>query len=62
MGSGDVSLLPVILDFMREVRDCFHVLAGHTHPQADVIDQGGTVRGHAGRAEELRKDLVGISR
>lgn len=61
MGSGDVSVLPTIINFMEETRDALKVLATHTHPTTAQIVQGSTVSGHATNIGGLRDDLDSIS-
>lgn len=62
-GSGSISLLHLMLDVWKEVRDALRVLADHTHNSGIVPmpDQSGAVHVHADAVDERRCDLEEIS-
>ncbi|MBI9080463.1 MAG: hypothetical protein JEY79_12070 [Pseudodesulfovibrio sp.] len=61
-GEGGVSLLPIIIEFMEEVRCALHDLADHVHPGIGVVcDQQAELEEHSGDVATLKGNLDSIS-
>lgn len=60
LGSGTVNLLAVMSDFTGTVRDCFNVLASHTHPNVGACSQGGTISSRASEVGGQKGSVDGI--